>query len=240
MNKSMLSKLSGLYREIGGSHKVDSIDTLVAFVRDNDHEVLSVVTALQAHLDLLHDELLLKNWPVDRFVVLNRAVDRLIADTVKLSSVSQLTQAPRVEQKRTLGSLVEEIAAETQPDFSKSNVSLNCNISQGTTLVQNARAVKLMIKELILAVLHNCKQLETVTLSGSSHKKLVSMACDTGSESNEGKFKRWQLGKLDQIPTNGDGIMLSTVDAIARLNHGHLSVRPSSDHRSEFRLSFQI
>ncbi len=240
MNKSMLNKLSQLCKRMSESDSVDGIDTLAAFIRDNDHEVLSVVTALQAHLDLLHDELLLKNWPVDRFVVINRAVARLIADTITLSSVSQLIQAPRTKQKQTLESLVQEIADETKSAFSKSHVSLNCNISQGTTLVGNARAIKIMIKELVLAVLHNCKQFETVTISGSTHNKRASVACDIGSEVNEAKFKNWKLGHLDQIPTNGDGIMLSAVDAIARMNHGHLSVRPSTDNRQGFKLSFQI
>ena len=33
-----------------------AMDTLTAFVRDAEHDSLAVVTALQAHIDLLHDE----------------------------------------------------------------------------------------------------------------------------------------------------------------------------------------
>ena len=217
----------------------NAVETLTAFVRDTEHEILSVVTTLQAHIDLLHTEQLRYNLPLDRFTYINQSMDRLVADTISLGSVSELTKSPRSKQKQSLEHLVRDITEETRATFERNNVSLSCSIVKGTTLTGNANALKLIIKEVVLAVLQKCRQYETVRITGSSLKKKVSLLCDRGSEANENEFSPWQLGKLHLLPTNGEGIKLSAVDAMARMNRGHLSVRSSLDNRPVYRLSFQ-
>src|SRR5690606_37957934 len=98
-------------------------------------------------IDLLHDEQVRNNMPVDRFAVLNRSIARLIMDTTVLASVSELAQTPRSKQRQTLEQLVQEIADETQSAFSNSQVSLSCEIVKGTSLIGNAGSLKTMIKE---------------------------------------------------------------------------------------------
>jgi hypothetical protein len=217
-----------------------AIDTLTAFVRDAEHDLLSVVTALQAHIDLLYEEQISNHMPVDRFAVLNRSIARLIADTTVLASVSELALAPRSKQKLLLEGLMQEIAAETRSAFSSSQVSLSCEIATGTTLFGNAGSLKVMIKGMVLTVLHKCHKLETVRIVGLTHKKRVSLSFDIGLEAYEGAFEPWQLGELRLIPTNGEGIRLAAVDAMARLQHGQLSVCTAPDLRPRYRLTFRV
>ncbi len=99
-----------------------SIDTLSAFVKDAEHDILSVITALQAHIDLLHEEQVRNHMSVDRFAILNRSIARIVTDATSLSSVSELAHAPRSKERVILDVLMQEIAAETRSAFSKSQV----------------------------------------------------------------------------------------------------------------------
>ena len=216
-----------------------AIDILTAFVRDTEHDVLSVATALQAHVDLLHDELVLNHIPVDRFAVLSRAIARVIADITVLASISELVQAPQSDQKPLLEQLMQEISEDTSSAFTKSQVSLSFDIAAGTTLIGNARQLKAMITDMVLAVLLTCHKLDTVRIVGRTHRKRVSLTFNTGLEAKEVAFKPWRLGELRLIPTNGEGISLAAVDAMARLHHGHLSMSTLSDQRHGYRLVFK-
>ena len=239
MNKSILTKLSDSWKRFTKSQpEEEALDTLSAFVKDTEHEMIAVVTALQAHIDLLHGEQIINRLSVDRFAVLNRAMDRLISDTSVLASVSDLAQTPLAVEKLTLKGLVQEIADETQPAFKKSQVSLSCDIAKNTTLTGNAGSLKIMITKIVLAILAKCHQMETVRIVGLTDNKRVSLSFDIGLEANLAEFTPWQLGKLRLFPTNGDGITLSSVDAMARLYHGHLSVSTSSDQRHGYKLNF--
>lgn len=217
-----------------------AIDTLTSFVRDTEHELLSVVTALQANIDLLYNEQLRNHLPVDRFSIVNRTITRLITDTNVLVSISELAKVPRSNQKQMLEGLMQEIAAETQLAFRNSQVSLTCDIAAGTTLIGQARSLKLMITGMLLAVLHECHKLEIVRIVGLTNKRRVSLSFDFGLESGEGVFKPWQLGQLRLMPLNGEGLSLSAVDAMARLHRGQLTVKTLSDQRHGYKLIFKI
>ena len=217
-----------------------SIDTLTAFVRDSEHDVLSVVTALQAHLDLLHNEQERNHISVSRFAVLDRAVARIIADMTVLAAISEQVLIPKSRQKQMLDGLIKEIAQETQADFSESQVSLSCNIAAGTTLIGNADALKVMIRGMLLAVLRKSHEFETVKIVGFTDQKRVSLSIGTGLNNNDGTFKPWKLGELHTAPTNGEGINLAAVDAMARLHDGQLTVTSTPGERRGYRLIFQV
>jgi light-regulated signal transduction histidine kinase (bacteriophytochrome) len=217
-----------------------AIDTLTAFIRDAEHELLSVVTALRAHIDLLYEEQVLNEQNVDRFSIVNQTIDRLITDGDVLASVSKLAQTPRTNQKQKLEELMQEIAVETRSAFSSKEVSLSCEIAAGTTLIGNAAPLKLMITGMLLAFLHKCHRLDTVRIVGVTNKRRVFLSFNTGLESGECVFKPWQLGELRLSPMNGDGIQLSAVDAMARLHHGLLAVRTLPNYRQEYRLTFRV
>lgn len=221
-----------------------AIDTLTAFVRDAEHDILSVVTALQAHIDVLHDEQVRKQMPIDRFAVLNRAITRLITDTTALAAISELARTPRSEQKVVLAVLMQEIAAELRSEFTKSRVLLSCDIATGTTLIGDVGPVKTMITAMVVALLHKCHFLETVRIVGLTDHKRVTLSFDIGNQPRKGTFSRgafepWRLGELRLLPTNGEGISLSAVDALARLHHGQLSVTTLPNERQAYRLTFR-
>lgn len=216
-----------------------ALDTLTAFVRDTEHDLLSVVTALQAHIDLLHDELVRNHIPVERFAVLNRAVARLITDTTVLASIADIARIPRSKETLVLDSLMQEIAQETRAAFSKNQVSLSYDIAKGTTLVGDSVPLKAMIMGMVLAVLHKCPLLETVRVVGLTDRNRVTLSFDIGMEANKGVFKPWRLGELRLAPTNGEGVSLAAVDSIARLHRGHLSVSSSVDRQPGYKLTFR-
>lgn len=105
-------------------------------------------------------------------------------------------------------------------------------------MVGNDGLLKMMIKELVLVVLPTCHEMDTLNITGRSLHKRISLSFEIGSALNNREFLSWQLGSLRLIPTNGEGIMLSAVDAMAKLNNGYLSVRGSTDNRKGYRLTF--
>src|SRR5437868_15481207 len=102
--------------------KQASFDTLTAFVRDAEHDILLAAMALQAHVDLLHYEQDHNQMPVFRFSILNRSIGRIITDVSILGVISELMQAPRSKQKQTVEEMMNEITKETQSAFSTSEV----------------------------------------------------------------------------------------------------------------------
>ncbi|MBY0357055.1 MAG: hypothetical protein K2W82_03565 [Candidatus Obscuribacterales bacterium] len=238
MNDSIIAKL---YKHLPWLQpKRKPIDTLTAFIKDAEHDVLSVVTALQAHIDLLYGEQLQNHLPVVRFAVLNRAVARIITDITALSNISELVLMPPSNQKQMLKRLMQEITQETQSAFALNHVSLSCDIEEGTILTGNVASLKTMITALVLAILHKAKEFETVRIVGLTNKKRVSLSFNTYKETAQEVFKRWQLGKLRFIPTNGEGISLATVDAMARLHNGHLSVSNFPNEQHGYKLTFKV
>lgn len=241
MNNSMLSKRSNPGSPRNGIKPVETrMETLTAFIRDTEHELLSLVTEIQAHLDLLHGEQIRNKLPVDRFALLNHAVERLTTDTAVLASVSEIAQKPQPKKKLLLQKLMQEVVGETTAEFDTCKVGLTSEIVDRTILSGNAAALKFMITRLILAVLHECKQAETVIMRGLTRNGRIVLLFDRGSKDEESEFKTWRLGKLHLLPQNGDGIALSAVDAIARFYHGHLCVRNTPDLRAEYRLTFMF
>lgn len=241
MNDSILVMLSNSWKRLPWlQHEDPAITTLASFVLDVEHEMLSVITALQAHIALLRDEMVLNQIPLDRFTIINRAIDRLVEDTSILASVSELAQAPRSKQRPMLEGLMQEIAAETRSAFNTSQVSLSCNIDAGTTLIGDAESLKVMLTGIVLSVLSKCHKLETVKIVGLNYRNLVSLSFDSGQETNGAIFKPWRLGELRLVPMNGEGIGLSAVDAMARLHDGQLSVRTLADQRQGYKLVFKV
>lgn len=216
-----------------------SLDTLSAFVKDAEHDILSVITALQAHIDLLHDEQVRNHMSVDRFAILNRSIARLVTDAISLSSVSELAHAPQSKGKVILDLLMQEIAAETRSVFSKSQVSLSCTIAAGTSLIGDADSVKTMITVLLLTILRQCRLLETISIVGMADSdERVILSFNTGKESCKGMPSPWRLGELRLMPTSGEGIELSAVAAMAKLHHGQLSVSTPQNEPGEYWLTF--
>jgi hypothetical protein len=241
MNNSLLTVFCNFCKRLPWLRPEEkTIDTLTAFMQDAEHDMLTVITALQAHIDLLQAEQTSNQCSVTRFAVLNRSIERIISDLNVLSVISELVQAPRSTNRQSVQGLMLEIAAETQAAFELSNVTLSCTIATGTTLIGNAPALKIMITGMVLAVLHKCKKFETVRIVGLADKKSVSLSFDTGSTAGKGDFQPWQLGELRLIPTNGEGISLAAVEAMARLHHGHLSVSSISNDRRGYKLIFNV
>lgn len=215
-----------------------AMDVLGAFIRDAEHEMKSVTTALQAHIDLLHHEQTKNSVSSERFKILNRAVARLISDTNILAAVTELTLTPRINSKFRVDALIQEITNETKLNFSAQGVLITSNVTAETNLNGSADALKLMLKETVLALLQECKKLETISITGRTDRHRVSLVFETGEKDNQGTFENWQLGKLRLCPTNGEGISLAAVDAIARMHRGQLSVKTLLNQRHEYRLVF--
>lgn len=215
-----------------------SIETLTAFVRDAEHEMLSVATALQSHVDLLQREQEGNLVSTKRFAVLNHVIARLVSDATILASVSELTRIPREQTKQNVARLMREIISETKSEFIASHVSLSCEIKSDVSLVGSTGALKMMFKETVLALLLECENLETIRVSGKADKKNLSVSFDTGTKNKSCKFEPWRLGKLRLVPINGETITLAAIDAVARLHQGQLSVKSLPNQRREYRLNF--
>jgi light-regulated signal transduction histidine kinase (bacteriophytochrome) len=241
MSESLLVKLSEFSNRLLKRRRDKApIETLTAFVRDTEHDVLTVVTALQAHVDLLREEQERNNKPVMRFTIVNRAIARIISDINVLTVISDLVLKPRATEKQSLDTLMQEVAIDTKSAFTERSASLCWNIPIGTTLQGDANALKLMITALLLFVLHHSLQSDNVAVASVTNDNRLCLSFDTGSAVNEGTFKPWQLGRLELNAVNGEGINLSTVDAIARLHDGHLDVRSLSGERFGYALIFDL
>ncbi len=236
MNFSKL--LNRLMQSPWSQYDRKAMDILAAFIHDAEHEMKTVITALQAHIDLWHHEQSLNYVSQERYGVLNRAVARLISDTNILAAVTELTTTPQVNTRIKLQGLIEEITDETRSNFREQDVFINANITSESSLNGSAIALKLMLKETVLALLQECKKKETISITGQTEKKGMSLIFETGADENHGKFEDWQLGKLRLNPSNGEGISLAAVDAIARMHRGQLAVKTSKNQRHEYRLLF--
>jgi hypothetical protein len=225
-------------RNVRDARERNGIETLAAFVRDAEHDVLSVVTALQAHVDLLQDEIERNHIPINRFIILNRAIARIATDVTVLSAFSDHVRLAPCKQKQLLEGLMKEIAADTQAAFDISQVSLVCRIAKGTTLIGSPASLKVMITAMVLAVLNHCQESETINVVGVTDKGRVSLSVDTVADPSIEGFKPWKLGELHMNPSNGDGISVAAIEAMARMHHGQLSMSTLPDLRHGFRLMF--
>ncbi len=239
MKTSVRALLANLYKWFPWIPK-QRTDTLTAFVRDTEHDVLSVVAALQANVDVLHDEQERKHQPVTRFLVMNKAIARITADMTALADISELVLTPPSKQRQLLSKLMQEIAQETQSAFSLSKATFSCSVVAGTTVIGNTDALKVMITAIVLTVLAKCPELQTVWMAGRVNNDCVWLSFNSGLQADEGVFTPWQLGELRLAPTNGEGISLATVDALARLHHGHLSRSTLPDLRHGYRLILKV
>lgn len=219
-------------------HERQSTEVLAAFVRDAEQDILSVVTTLQAHVDLLHDELERSNMPVTRFIVLNRAIARIATDITILTAFSDHVRLARSNQPQNVDELMKQIATETQAAFEVSQVSLDCNIAEGASLIGCPTSLKTMFTAMVLAVLHNAQESDTVTVIGKTHDRKLTLSVDTAGGKPRGVFDPWRLGELHLVPTNSDSISLAAIDAMARIHHGRLSVSTLGDSRHGYRLTF--
>ncbi len=217
-----------------------AIEILTAFVSDAEHEILAVATLLQVQIDLLHREQMKGINLHPRFTLLDMAIARLVSDVNILASISELTAVPRSKQKQILGTIAAEISTETQQAFKKAAVILSFKLGPDASLAGNAAALKFMIKEMVLTFLHECVKSDTIIVTGIIDKKNLSLSFDTGERNKGAKFIPWQLGQLHLSPTNGEGISLCAVDAIARLHKGGLSVKSLPDQRHEYQLNFSV
>ena len=101
-----------------GSRQDLAIDTLTSFVLDAEHDLLSVVTVIQAHIDLLRHEMVQNRLPVERVAMLSVSVARLVQNVTALAAVSEQTRQGRPNQRVVLSPLMDEVEAETRSAFS--------------------------------------------------------------------------------------------------------------------------
>jgi hypothetical protein len=214
------------------------IHTLTSFVKDTEHELMSVLTTLQGQIDLFYVEQEANNNSVDRFSGMNRSVSRLIADTCTLAYVSNLADSPRSDSRVLLERLIKQVVAETQSDINISQVSVSCAVTDGITLACETAPLKRMCKGLLLNLLHQCHASDHITIAGSAREKRVSISFETGRHDEFTDYKPWRVGQLRFVPPNGDGIKLSAIDAVARMNKGQLSVRRTPDLPDAYKLTF--
>jgi hypothetical protein len=225
-------------RNVRTAQDRNGIETLAAFVRDAEHDVLSVVTALQAHVDLLQDEIERNHIAINRFVILNRAIARIATDVTVLSAFSDHVRIPPCNQKQLLEGLMADIAVDTKAAFDISQVSLVCRIAKGTTLIGSPTSLKVMITAMVLAVLNHCQESETINVVGLAQNGRVTLSVDTVVDPSIDTFKPWNLGELHKNPSNGDSISVAAIEAMARMHHGQLSMSTLPDSRHGYRLMF--
>lgn len=239
MHESILSKMKKSWRHLVCS-KTDNhtIETLTSYMKDTEHEELTVITTLKAHLDLMHDELRRNSQPLTRFAILNRSVMRLKNDIEAMASVSQQAIATQLNQKLLLEDLIQEVEVSTQAELGEKEVTLSWNIKKGTVLMGNAIQMKHMLTEIIYNILHGCKRLDNINITGYEQNKCVSMTFSANPIPTETNYIPWRLGELRLIPSNGDGIGLATVAAMARLQHGQLSITGFRTENQVFKLIF--
>ena len=113
---------------------------------------------------------------------------------------------------------------------------LSLNIVGGTTVMADPVVLKTMVVQMVLLVLQDCQAGETVRVVAVTDKRRVSLSFAVGLEGRLGPFKRWRLGSLRLIAANGEGIGLAAVEAMARLQHGHLSISAAATDRAGYRL----
>ena len=218
----------------------EALDVLQAFIRDAEHELLALVTALKAHIDLLNGEQLSNIIATDRFLSLNRAIARLTIVTDFLASISEQTQGIQTKQKIIMEQLMQKITTDTSVLFGTNQVSLSYNIAGDAQLFGQMGPLKTMITLLALVIFNKCHKHEIINITGLLQKKCLSLLFSTDLDTYGVLFKPWQLGNLRQIPTNGEGIGLAAVSAMARLCGGQLSVGSLPDDRHEYKLVFGV
>lgn len=216
-----------------------SLDILTDFIIDAEHELIAVVTALQAHIDLLEAGLTKTEDAPERFAAINRAVSRLLADTAALASISELTKQGHSKEKSSLCLLVNETMSEMQVPIRDAQVIVSCDIPETAKVTASSSSLKLMLKALLLEILHKCDKQGTLRISALRKSRSVSIAFDTGRGAKESNFHSWRLGELHMRPTNGEGIRLAAIAAMARINHGYLSVCNLTDLPDEYSLTFE-
>jgi hypothetical protein len=128
MNDSLPTILGNLWKRSPWSttDKI-ALDTVTGYVQDTEHDLLSIITALQANVELLRDEQMRNHLSVDRFIMFSRAISRLISDITAVASVSTLASASPSKKRHLLTALIEEISAETREEF---KTSQDCCLSQ--------------------------------------------------------------------------------------------------------------
>ena len=215
------------------------IKALAAFVRDFVSEQFSVIAALQANVDLLNSDKPSNENNGKRFGVTNRLIERLTKDAKLISEVFHLSINSTKIEKIRLDLMIQEITDETLVEFNSKEARLCSDIAKGTILVCHPDSLRSMVKAIVLIVLNTTQGVEIVRVSAQSGRKKSTVLCFNGNGASGGEFIPWPLGKLRKVPPNGDGIILSGVEAVARCNLGNLSVCDSPEPRA-FRLSFGV
>jgi hypothetical protein len=173
MTNPILSRLANTWKRLSNPQADDlAIATLGAFVKDNEHEMASVVTALQAHIDLIHDEQIRNNIPVDRFAIVDRLITRLISNTNILASVAAQAQRSVATQKLSLDQVLFQIIEDSSEQFKLGRINVHCDIAKGLVLVCNAVALNAMVKGVISSVIDQCHEQETVMIVAGEHKRV--------------------------------------------------------------------
>lgn len=225
-------------RLIDCARRRQAITTLTLYIKDTEHEKLAVITALKAHMDLLHDEHLRNSISTDRFLILNRSIFRLITDIESLSLVAALATKPESIQRLLVKNLIEETTLELQSELDTKGVTISLDIEERMTVKGDLIQTKHIFTQILIAILNECKNSDTIKVEGCSDKKRVSLTFSVGILAGESEFLPWRLGELHLIPMNGEGINLATVDAMARLQDGWLSVSNFMTDRKAYKLVF--
>lgn len=220
--------------------ELSNIDILSAFIKDFVHELLAVITAMQANVDLLEEPGVKNSAANKRINIIKKSINRLLRDTRVLTDVFRLSGKSKGQKTVNLEKLIKEVTDETNKDFQDRNASLCSDIAKNVTFTGDPVCYKKMIREIVLAILSLSKNIKIVNLVASTSEKAVSIKFFDGESSDLGVFQPWRLGELRLTPTNGDGIMLSAVDAMARLNSGNLNIRNLPDLPRAFQLKFNV
>lgn len=228
-----------------------SFQQLQQFTADASHELRSPLTAIKTSIEVMlnHPE---RVHPQDvkkiAFVVsaINQ-MNHLVEDLLFLAR-TDATTAGAIQSRLPLplDEVLKEIVEVLEPQIEAKNITFNCNLRSGITVIGNASELTRLFFNLLENALQYTPKNGAVTLNMSSFDRAVVVSiADTGigiaPEHLPLVFNRfWRADKARSYRNSGTGLGLAIAQSIARSHGGEITVSSQIGVGSCFRVHLPV
>ena len=226
----------------------ESFVVLRRFMSNASHELGTPLSIMQANLESLELDLEKKGQKVEKLEVVNRSVERMKTLVADLNLLARVENPHHVlpRQNINMQDLIRVIMAEYSQAFCDKNIQLKEGQIQSIVVNGHADSIKRVFLNLLQNALRYTNAGGTVTVNCTASDKLCRLSVsDTGigitKEDLPHIFERFYRSDVArERSSNGSGLGLSIVKAVAIWHGGKVEVHSKLDAGTTFVVSLPI